>query len=950
MSEVKDWKSKIIPSQTIHLGRMRCQLLVCIALLWTIVSPSASSSDAQNVPLEFNQQWAILVGVGQYPVKSGIGQLNAPVDDVSTMRQMLIQYASFPTEHIIDLLEARATYRGVNDVFQKLKNQVQPEDLVVFYFSGRGSRVADKVFIDSETDKLDECFLLYDAVVENGMPVSNYMRDDEIGKQLKGLGAKQYVVIIDTCYQGNNAGEKGVTASYATSSSLVYDDMSGDFLPSGTIVLEACSPNETTLDGVFTSLLDELAQPGNDSDGIITIQEWHEYATNLLNQQVPQLVNPGSANQVSLVHPLVEIISQPKSATIWVNDEERGMTPKQLILPIGRHKIELRRRGYHRWNNSGSLVEIRQQGKEQPITSRLIPLKVTGKITCRNSKPVNGATVKILGARGIPPIKTNELGVFVFSDWSKDVLWESSGYEINISHENEHCQTTSIPLQNLAPDLGDFTADVSLGTIEVDRRATFAIKVTNAYRNTLISNAVVLLDQKEAIYSNRDDLFKTSIMNPPSSVTLQVFRMGYETYEEIITIGHEKHEYTPQVQLNPALNTYSVKVANQFEEPIAGVNVILNDEPLEEITNSEGIAVAQRRIAPEEEISLQMQKEGYELFNGLVQFERSEYQIYRLPIQLDVTRISLLVVDEVNLPVKDVQINIDKELIATSDAKGEAAISIYRPPNTKISLGFVYTSMKHQIAETIRLQSLGGGRFEILASGLAEAVGNTLKVHLPIPPEVRLSLTVQNQNMNPLQGMAVLVDGKAYDKKTTSTGKVEMPARIRIVDDKPPKFEFEKYGEKYTAQETSFARSSTNEYSALVTLHIPYGEIHIQVNAEVAEQKVDNLAVNLEVLLDEETQTYRLPATISVLPGTHQLTIKIVDMPLYSKQLKIAKNEKISISLPLQSYVLWRACLLTLQDEPNDIKVLQSAEKMAQAFRREDLVETFRKRREQLGE
>ncbi|MBC8232478.1 caspase family protein [bacterium] len=931
-------------SSVIKMILSKVQILIILILI-AIIQPIYTSESADLI--DFQDRWAFLIGVGQYPVKSGIGQLNSPVDDVSTMRRMLIQYGGFSAERIINLLKDQATYRGVNDAFQKLKNQVQPEDLVVFYFSGRGSRVANNVFGDSEIDKLDECFLLYDTVLENGTPVSNYIRDDEIGKQLNSLGAKRYVVIIDACYQGNNAEEKGVTATSITSSSLVYDDMSGDFIPQGTIVLEACAPNEITLDGTFTSLLDELAKPGNDSDGIITIKEFHEYATNRLKQQVPQLVNPELANQVSFVYPLLEVISQPKGATIFVDDEERGMTPKHLVLPIGRHKIELRKRGYHVWDNSGSLIKITQQGRQQPINTILTPVKVTGKVTYRNFKPTKGAMVNILGARDIPPAKTDELGQFFFNDWSQDDFSEISWYEINISHENEYCEPKRVPLKDLVRDLGDFTEDVSLDTIEVDRRITVAIRVTNAIRNTSIPNAVVLLNQKEAIYDDRDDLFKTFIINPPNSVTLQVSRMGYEAYKEIINIDSDIHEYPLQVKLTPVLNTYSVKVTNQFKEPVAGVKVILNNELLKELTNSEGIAKLQRRFAPDEPMSLQVQKDGYELFNGSVQFERLEYRLYHLPIQLDVTRISLLVVDEVNFPAKEVQLNIDGRLI-TTDEKGEATISVYRLPNAEISLGIVYTS----ITETNNLQALEGGRFKILESGLAEVVGNTLEFHLPIPPEVKLSVTVQDQNMNPLQGMAAIVDGKVYNKKTTLTGKVEIPAaRIRIINNEPPKFEFEKYGETYQTKEMDFVNIGTNEYSALVTLHIPYGEIEIQVNSEVAEQKVDNLAVNLEVSLDEEeTQTYRLPATITVLPGTHQLTTTIVDIPLYSKQLKIARSEKVPIRLLLPSYVLWRACLLTLQDNPNDIEVLQSAEKVAKALGREDLAETFRKRRERLGE
>ena len=930
-------------------------LLILITIIQPVYTASSQTADTSSSAdlIEFQNRWAFLIGVGQYPAESGVGQLNSPANDANAMRQMLIQYGGFSEEHIIILSEAQATYRGVNKAFQMLRNQVQPEDLVVFYFSGRGSRVADNFLIDSETDKLDECFLLYDTVLENGAPISNYIRDDEIGKHLSRLGAKQSVVIIDACYRGNKAEEKGLTVSSTTSGSIVYDGMSGDFLPSGTVVLEACAPDETTLDGAFTSLLTELATSGNDSDGIITIEEFHAYAKEQLSRQTPQLVDPESrAAQVSLVNPLLEVISQPESATIFVDDEEHGTTPKHLMLPTGRHKIELRKRGYRVWDNAGSLIEIMQPGTQPPIDITLTPVQVTGEVRFRNSNlPVEGATVTIVGASNIPPATTNEQGRFVFNDWSQDDLSESDEYEISISDENGRYEAKApLPKENIV----DFTSDISLGTITVDRRITVTITVTNVARDIQMPNAVVQLNQQQITYDNRNGVFETPIINPLDSVTLQVSQEGYETtdgdefYKETITIDLETHKYTRQVQLTPALNTYSVEVTNQFKEPVVGVTVILNGERLGNVTNLDGSAEGQRRLAPDEPMSIQLQKDGYELFDRSIRPERLEYRRYRLPMRLDVIRISLLAVDKSDImPVEGVRINTDGRFTATTDANGKATISVYRPPNTEVSLDVIYASPKREITKATKLQVLEGGGFKMLEPGFAEVIGATLKIHLPLPPEVILSVTVQEQDKKPIPGMTVMVNGKAYGEKTALTGKSDISFRIAIDENTPPKLEFERYGKIYEPQETDFRNIGTNKYTAFVNLQISYGKIELTADTKVAEQKI-NLFVNAEVSLDEETKTHRLPATMQVFPGTHQLRILIGGVPLYSEQLKIAENETTPIPLPLSLSDAWRACLLTLREAPNDAQVLQPAEEIAKALRRENLVQTFRQRRERL--
>ena len=91
--------------------------------------------------MSFNRRWAVLIGVGRYPKASGIAPLNFPASDIEKMKQMLLQYGGFSAENVIELLDDKATYRRINQTFQRLETQIGPEDLLVVYFSGRGSRV-----------------------------------------------------------------------------------------------------------------------------------------------------------------------------------------------------------------------------------------------------------------------------------------------------------------------------------------------------------------------------------------------------------------------------------------------------------------------------------------------------------------------------------------------------------------------------------------------------------------------------------------------------------------------------------------------------------------------------------------------------------------------------------------------------------------------------------------
>jgi hypothetical protein len=941
-----------------------------------MASGSSYPAAASDGFLAFNRQWAVLIGVGEYPSDSGIGRLDSPRADVEKMSNILVQYGGFASDDITVLLDDKATYQNVNETFRKLRNQVQSDDFFVLYFSGRGSRVFNDVFPDNEPDTFDECFLLFDSVLENGDPIYKHLRDDEIGKHLSQLRAKRHLVIIDACYQGDNKEQKGLSVRLKRPDSLsVYDGvMPEDFLPSNAVVLEACGPEETTLDGSFTALIEQRVRSG-DSDGIITMEDVREYARQ--KGYTPRFsFSESSVAQTSLAHPLLRVDSQPFGAGIYINGERYGTTPRRFILPIGSHKLEARKRGYRIWDNEESLIHVQKPGI-QPIRISLTPVEITGKVKFRASnRPVEGATVTIVEAKNIAPTVTGPDGSFVFRDWSKDDLSTYDPYEVRIADAQRRIQTESVILKKPV----DFHDDVSLGEIAVNRLISVIVTVREATQRRPMPKAVVELDHQQILDNDDDGVFSaTNIKNPPDVINLEVSQDGYESHTQAIDISLLRHEYNVDVLLTPALNIYTLEASDQFKSPVGGVRVALNGEAAQGETDASGVVEIQRRLAPDQPISVSLYKDSVEVFNRPVEPKRIAFRQYSLPVSLDVTPVSLIAVDTSDAPVKGVRISIgDREkivpvgqqsggrisdgnpppaplslLYATTDEAGKATIAFYRMPGAEINLRIAYRS---QVYEETILQTLAHGRFSVQRAGIATAIDEAaLKARLPIPPEINLSLTVQDNNNRLLPAMAVLVNGQAYGE-TDSMGKREISERMFFDENAPPRLEFQKNGETYRPEETpQFARTGTHQYAGFITLRIPYGYIEIAAQTEIlvpsnagGEGQAIPLNVNAEILLNDKLEIRRLPTTIRVFPGVHQLRILIGDAPQYSGQIKVYPSETVSKLLNLSVQEAWRVCMLALNEPPSDARLLESAEKIARALGRDDLVQIFSQRKERL--
>src|SRR6266542_6110298 len=101
---------------------------------------------------------ALLIGVDAYP---HVPPLNGCVNDAQVMRSVLVDSFGFSADHISLLVNDQATRAGILSAFDALVSDTGPDDIVVFHFSGHGSRIADRE--GDEPSGFDSTIVPFDA-------------------------------------------------------------------------------------------------------------------------------------------------------------------------------------------------------------------------------------------------------------------------------------------------------------------------------------------------------------------------------------------------------------------------------------------------------------------------------------------------------------------------------------------------------------------------------------------------------------------------------------------------------------------------------------------------------------------------------------------------------------------------------------------------------------------
>jgi len=148
---------------------------------------------------------ALLIGINGYPSQP----LQGCLTDVALQRALLIHRFGFAPGDILTRVEAEATREGILNAFEThLIQQAQPGDVVLFHFSGHGSRLQDSTPIDDRA--FNSALVPIDSALAGGSQASVA---DIMGKTLfllmSALQTDQVTVVLDSCYSGG--GKRGTT-------------------------------------------------------------------------------------------------------------------------------------------------------------------------------------------------------------------------------------------------------------------------------------------------------------------------------------------------------------------------------------------------------------------------------------------------------------------------------------------------------------------------------------------------------------------------------------------------------------------------------------------------------------------------------------------------------------------------------------------------------------------
>lgn len=152
-----------------------------------------------------NRKLALLVGINAYPEDGLFAPLNGCVNDIELQYHLLVHRFGFNPSDIVKLSDRQATRQAILTAFEEhLINQARPGDVVVFHFSGHGSRVVDP---DRDfPDGLNSTLVPVDSPLPQGFPRQGGPVQDITGHTLfllaSAIQSDNFTLVLDSCHSG----------------------------------------------------------------------------------------------------------------------------------------------------------------------------------------------------------------------------------------------------------------------------------------------------------------------------------------------------------------------------------------------------------------------------------------------------------------------------------------------------------------------------------------------------------------------------------------------------------------------------------------------------------------------------------------------------------------------------------------------------------------------------
>ncbi|MBE9107298.1 caspase family protein [Nostoc cf. edaphicum LEGE 07299] len=199
---------------------------------------------------------ALLIGINQYPK---ISALSGCLMDVELQRELLIHRFGFQGSDILTLTEEQASREFIEAAFlDHLGKQAKSGDVVVFHFSGYGSRVK----LETSPDTMQNVLVPTNAsLTSQDEKIVNYILEETLLLLLRSLPTERVTAVLDTSYYAptpvlglkSRALPESVEAKLAAEELDFLQQLKTQKLPSTPIVLAATSnPKQSAREELFS--------------------------------------------------------------------------------------------------------------------------------------------------------------------------------------------------------------------------------------------------------------------------------------------------------------------------------------------------------------------------------------------------------------------------------------------------------------------------------------------------------------------------------------------------------------------------------------------------------------------------------------------------------------------------------------------------------------------------
>ncbi|MHC5771590.1 MAG: nSTAND1 domain-containing NTPase, partial [Nostoc sp.] len=171
---------------------------------FTQISPPSNPKHATQTTTWFDTTYVLAIGINKY--KSPIGTLDNAVNDAEKIYELFDEKCLRSGENIKPyvLTDDQATFVEIQKQLETLKNQVKPNDRLIFYYAGHGIALHGQEAKDQSQQKTKSkprgYLIPFDAEMEGR---KNYLSMDQLLDWLGEIPCRHCLIILDCCYAGS---------------------------------------------------------------------------------------------------------------------------------------------------------------------------------------------------------------------------------------------------------------------------------------------------------------------------------------------------------------------------------------------------------------------------------------------------------------------------------------------------------------------------------------------------------------------------------------------------------------------------------------------------------------------------------------------------------------------------------------------------------------------------